>query len=145
MASTVTMSSLTVAAGTPSSICQNAATKEITVNAALTCTVSSARFKDGIAQFNGSGLRMVAAMKPDTFFYKDRLDRNRIGLVAEDLASIDPRLAEWDQEGRPNSIDFPAIMAVMIKAIQEQQAQISVLAEQLNTMRRPQITAASIH
>lgn len=123
----VTIPSLTTAAGTPNSICQNDATKEITVNAALTCTVSSARFKDAIAPFKGNGLQLVAAMKPDTFYYKDRLDRARIGLMAEDLAAIDPRLSEWDQNGRPNSIDFPAIMAVMVKAIQEQQAQIRAL------------------
>jgi len=119
----VTMNALTTAAGTPNSICQNNATKEITVNAALTCTVSSRDYKARIEPFNGDGLRMVAAMQPDTFFYRDRLDRPRIGLMAEDLAAIDPRLAEWTDEGKANSIDFPAMMGVMVKAIQQLQAE----------------------
>lgn len=123
----MTASALTVAAGTPNSICQNNATKEITVNAALTCTVSSREYKARIEPFSGNGLRMVAAMQPDTFFYRDRLDRPRIGLMAEDLAEIDPRLAEWTAEGKPNSIDFPAMMGVMVKAIQELRAEVESL------------------
>lgn len=126
---------LTAASGTPSSICMNAATKEITLNAALTCTVSSARFKDDIRPFGGDGLKMVMAMTPDTFLYKDRLDRRRLGLMAEDLAAIDPRLSEWDGDGRPNSIDFPAMMATFAKAIQQQQAQIEALSREVAALR----------
>lgn len=133
--STFTASALTAASGTPSSICQNTATKEVTVNAALTCTVSSERYKDDIRPFNGNGLKIVTAMKPDSFYYKDRLDRPRLGLVAEDLAAIDPRLSEWDESGRPNSIDFPAIMAVLVKAVQEQQGQITEMRSEIERLK----------
>ncbi len=125
-AGSVTINSLTAASGTPNSICQNSATKEITVNAALTCTVSSRDYKTGIKPFSLDGLRMVSAMEPDTFFYRDRLDRERIGLMAEDLAAIDPRLAEWS-EGKANSIDFPAMFGVMVKAIKELSDEVEAL------------------
>lgn len=140
IANGITASALTVAAGTPSSICQNSATKEITVNAALTCTVSSARFKNTIEAFDGSGLVMVGAMQPDTFFYNDRADRRRLGLIADDLAKIDPRLSEWDEQGRPNSIDFSAMIAVLVKAVQEQQAQIERLQRTAGSARAPSRT-----
>ena len=78
---------------------------------------------------------MVAAMQPDTFYYKDRLDRPRIGLIAEDLARIDPRLSEWDEQGRPNSIDFPALFAVLIKATQEQQRELNMLRREIEGLR----------
>lgn len=126
---------LTAAAGTPNSVCINAATKEITENAALTCTVSSARYKDEILPFTGSGLRIVSALRPETFYYLDRLDRPRLGLVAEEIAAVDPRLSEWDSDGRPNSIDFPALMAVLIKAAQEQQAQIADLRREIDSLK----------
>lgn len=130
----VTMNSLTTAAGTPNSICQNNATKEITVNAALTCTVSSARFKSAIRTFNDDGTAIIMKLKPSTFFYKDRLDRSRIGLIAEDLDAVDSRLSEHDADGRPNSIDFPAIMAVLIKTAQEQQVKITSLQRRIDRM-----------
>lgn len=123
----VTFSSLTTAAGTPSSICQNAATKEITVNAALTCTVSSRDYKAAIEAFNGRGLQLVMAMRPTTFYYTDNFERPRIGLIAEDLNAVDPRLSEHTAEGKPNSIDFPAVMASLVDAVQQQQAQINEL------------------
>lgn len=131
---TVTMTGLTAASGTPNSICQNSATKEITVNAALTCTVSSARFKTHIAPFQRSATSMIAAIQPDVFTYKDRPDRPRLGLIAENLALVDRRLSEWDAEGRPNSIDFSAMIALLVKANQEQQAQIRRLESQLKQL-----------
>ncbi len=130
----ITMNTLTAAAGTPNTICQNNATKEITVNAAVTCTVSSARFKSDIRAWNADGTSIIMRMKPSTFFYKDRLERNRIGLIAEDLNAVDSRLSEHDADGKPNSIDFPAIMAVLIKTAQEQQAKIVSLTRKVERM-----------
>ena len=123
--SNVFLSGLGAATGTPSTLCMNGT--QVTVNAAQTCTVSSARFKDDIQPFALSGIDLIGKIHPATFFYKDRLDRNRIGMVAEQLAAVDPRLAEWDKDGRPNSIDFPAIMGVLVKAVQEQGKRIDDL------------------
>lgn len=116
---TMAIDGLTAAAGTPSSLCMNATTKEVTLNAALTCTVSSLRFKHDVQNLDIGGLDTVLKLRSTTFFYNDRPDRNRIGLIAEELADVDPRLSEWDEQGRPNSIDFPAIMGVLIKSVQE--------------------------
>lgn len=121
--SAVVLSGLGASTGTPSSLCMNGTT--VTVNAALTCTVSSERYKDDIYAFGGNALKMVTAIEPATFFYKDRLDRPRIGLIAEQLAGVDKRLAEWDGAGRANSIDFPALMALQIKALKEVDARLN--------------------
>lgn len=137
-AGTIFASGLTAAGGTPSSVCMNAATKEITVNAALTCTVSSARFKNTIAPLDVPALELVAKIEPDTFYYNDRPDRPRIGLVAENLAAVDPRLSEWDAQGRPNSIDFPAMFGLLTRAMQEQQAQINALKREVGELRSMQ-------
>lgn len=127
------LSALTAASGTPSSICQNAATKEVTINAALTCTVSSASHKNHIDPLDRSGTQMLAKLVPVKFFYNDNDRRLRYGLVAEQLAAVDPQLAEWDK-GKPNSIDFPALFAVMIKTAQEQEAVIKTLLQRVTTL-----------
>lgn len=120
-------SNITTASGTPGSICYNTATNEVTRNSALTCTVSSARFKDSIERYDASALSIIDSITPATFTYKDHPERPRLGLIAEDLAAVDIRLAERGEDGSPNSIDFPAVMAVLIKAVQELKAEVATL------------------
>lgn len=126
----VTMVGLTAASGTPSSICQNSATKEITVNAALTCTVSSLAFKHDFESIQEEALLLVMAMRPGSFFYNDS-PRQRLGFAAEYMAAVDYRLGDgWDR-GRPRSIDQNAILAVVVKALQELKADNDNLREEV--------------
>jgi hypothetical protein len=111
--------SLTASAGTPSSVCQNATTKEITVNAALTCTVSARDQKANIKGFDLNALDMVMQLKPSTFFYKDDLARDRLGFIADEVQAVDPRLGDAYKDGEARSIDLPALTALNTKAIQE--------------------------
>lgn len=143
VSSTLFASALTTAAGTPNSICQNDATKEITVNAALTCTVSSSRYKENIRHLDVDALRLVMALKPAAFAYKDRPARDRAGFIAEDVSAVDKRLAEFDDKGRPNSIDLPALVSLLTKAVQEQQAQIGELRKVIAAMEQGSNRVAS--
>ncbi len=117
---TVFAHTLTTAAGTPSSICMNATTKEITVNAALTCTVSDEEQKSPLNKLDFSALEMVMKLQPSSFTYNDRPDRLRYGFGAQSLQKIDPRLGDaYDKDGIARSIDLPALIALNTKAIQE--------------------------
>lgn len=124
------MSGLTASAGTPNSVCINATTKEITENAALTCTVSSKDYKTNMSYlgnsfggiFGGSEdfMDLFMEIKPGQFAYKDNPQRLRWGFYAEDLAKIDRKLADgYDKDGHPRSIDQNAILALTVKAVQE--------------------------
>jgi hypothetical protein len=115
----VFMSSLTAAAGTPNSICQNNATKEITVNAATSCVVSSLAYKHDFKALDGSVLPAILAMRPGSFYYNDS-DRQRIGFASEYQAEVDPRLADgWDKDGHPRSLDQTATIAYLVRGMQE--------------------------
>lgn len=116
---TVAINGLTAAAGTPNSLCINATTHELVENAALTCTVSSARFKNTMEELDIPAAQILLDLKPTSFFYNDRPDRQRWGFIAEDLSATDPHLSEYDADGRPNSIDFPALFAVIVGTIQD--------------------------
>ena len=111
--------SLTASAGTPSSICQNASTKEITVNAALTCTVSARDQKDNIKAFKESALAKVMRLTPSLFVYRDDYDRERLGFIADEVQAVDPLLGDAYKDGEARSIDLPALIALNTKAIQE--------------------------
>lgn len=126
-AGTFTASALTTAAGTPNSICQNNATKEIVVNAALTCTVSSAQFKHGIAPLAYADADLFKRIEPVAFIYNDDT-RRRWGFIAEQVASVDPKFGDaWDAAGNPKSIDQNAILAFTVKMVQELETRIREL------------------
>lgn len=114
----VTMLSLTAASGTPSSICQNAATKEITVNAALTCTVSNKMFKHDINSLVDDDADLVLRLDPKSFVYNDDT-RERWGFEADQVASIDVKFGDAWSDGKPLSIDQNAILAATVKKIQQ--------------------------
>lgn len=115
---TVAMSGLTASSGTPDSLCINATTKEVTENNTTTCLVSSARFKHDIQKLDLSGTDLLNQLKPSTFTYNEG-GRKDIGFIAEDVALVDPRLADYDKEGKPWSLRVHAILAVTVKALQE--------------------------
>lgn len=123
----VIFSGLTTASGTPSSICQNASTKEITVNAALTCTVSSRRFKDGIVD-QDVAWPIIAELHPRQFRMKDS-PALRVGFIAEEVEQVDPRLVAYDGQGRPHSVRYEDAVSILTKGMQELEARLAVVEE----------------
>ena len=127
LAGFVVLSGLTASAGTPSSVCMNATTKEITVNAALTCTVSARDQKNNIETLSLDALNMVMKLNPVQFKYNDA-DRLRYGFIADEVQAVDPRLGDaYDKNGNARSIDLPALISINTKAIQDVQKEIDAL------------------
>ncbi|MGH8712163.1 MAG: tail fiber domain-containing protein, partial [Burkholderiales bacterium] len=135
-------SSITDATGTPGSICYDTSTFEMTKNNALTCTVSDAREKKDIYSLSGlqiSGLNLIDKMKPAEFsMLKEPDNRRRWGFIAQDLREADKRLADgygpnYSDDGSL-TIDQTAILAVAVKAIQEQSQLITKLENRLKIL-----------
>lgn len=116
---------LTAASGTPNSLCINSATKEITENAALTCTVSSRRFKNSIHDQDVAG-PILASLTPREFRMNDS-PAWRVGFIAEEVERIDPRLVNYDPQGRPHSVRYEDITSILTKGIQELDARVRAL------------------
>ena len=95
---------------------------------------SSARYKHDIADI-GVGLDQIMQMRPVK--YKLNVDygdenKNLYGFVAEDNVDILPELVGKDKEGRPNTFDYMGVVPVLVKAIQQQQAEINELRRKLH-------------
>jgi hypothetical protein len=100
-------------------------------------TASSRRYKDDIKSM-GDASELIYKLKPVTFRFKktpeyqgDTLD---YGLIAEDVAEIDPKLAIRDGKGQIESLRYLAIYNMMLneflkehKKVEEQQASIADL------------------
>ncbi len=124
---TVGFVGLTSAAGTPSALCQSENGEVVVNTGAQTCTVSSARFKQDIRSFGDrDAFDLAQRLQPIVFSYRDQHEE-RIGLLAEDVAAVDPRLMYREAGGEPRGVRYEDITAVLLGAFKHQQAQITGL------------------
>ena len=86
----------------------------IDVHGKLGTPVSSRRFKDDIKPMNKAS-EVILALKPVTFHYKnDAKCSPRFGLIAEEVAEVDPNLVASDKEGRPYSVRYDQVNAMLL-------------------------------
>ena len=97
------------------------------------CTISSVRFKTDIELYQDAALAAVRLLHPVAFNMKPMGQANpdpnfghrQIGLLAENVAAVDPRMAIYEDDGKtPKSYRQEAVIALLVKAIQEQQTEI---------------------
>ncbi len=117
---------------TTSAVCYNTSTGLLTYDGTIgTCNTSTMRVKHDIVPLQSSiMLAGVMKMRPDSFFYNadQRTPGQQLGLMAEDLEAIDPRLVSYDDGGKPNAIRYLGPMfSYLVGAIQAQQAEINEL------------------
>ena len=95
----------------------------------------------------GKSSEALLALNPVTFQYKNDVGAIRqFGLVAEEVATVNPELVVLDHDGKPRSVRYDAVNAMLLneflkehKKVQEQQATIaelkSTVARQTNEMK----------
>ena len=119
--SKVRFTGLTAASGSPNSVCQDATTKELLENAASSCVVSSLRYKENIRPLTlVTASKIVAQLRPVTYNYKRR-GRMAIGLIAEQVDTVDTRLVSRDGQGRANSVNYEQVTIALLTVVQQQQ------------------------
>jgi trimeric autotransporter adhesin len=88
----------------------------VTAAGQLGLSTSSARYKEAI-QPMGKASEALLALKPVTFHYKKDLDPKAIpqfGLVAEQVAKVDPNLVARDDSGKPYTVRYEAVNAMLL-------------------------------
>ena len=106
----------------------------------LGTATSSARFKHNIIDM-GTASQSLLALRPVTFRYNPELDPKQFaqfGLVAEEVEKVNPALVVRDADGKPYSVRYEAVNAMLLneflkehRQVQEQQKQIEKLTAQL--------------
>ena len=102
----------------------------------LGTTTSSARYKEAIKPMDKAS-EAIVSLQPVTFHYKKELDPQAIpqfGLVTEQVAKVNPDLVAGDEEGKPYSVRYEAVNAMLLNEFlkehrknEEQQAAIKQL------------------
>ena len=88
----------------------------VSANGQLGMRTSSKRFKNKIKAMAQTS-ETIYGLEPVTFRYKPELDPDEIlqfGLVAEEVAKVDPELVERDQTGKPYSVRYEAVNAMLL-------------------------------
>ena len=113
-----------------------------------TINTSDARQKQAIQPI-GYGLEQVKAMKPVSFEWIDHPEQGRkLGFLAQDLQPILPEVVcdtEWINDGKGHltpkkaealGVYYSDLIPVLVKAIQEQQAQIEQLEQRIKALEK---------
>jgi hypothetical protein len=97
---------------------------------------STRRVKDDIKPMDKAS-EAILALKPVTFRYKKEVEPNRViqfGLIAEEVAEVDPDLVILDTKGKPESVRYEAINSMLLneflkehRRVEMQQATIAEL------------------
>ena len=114
----------------------------ITTDGQLGVRTSSARFKEAIKPMNKAS-EAIFSLQPVTFRYKkDPAALPQFGLVAEEVAKVNPDLVARDKEGKPFTVRYDEINAMLLnefikarRQIDAQQKQIDALTAGLQKVR----------
>jgi hypothetical protein len=111
-------------------------TVRVDANGQLGTAPSSARFKQNIHPMDKAS-EAIHALKPVTFHYKKELDPEGIpqfGLVAEEVAKVNPALVARDDKGKVYTVRYEAVNAMLLneflkehRKVEAQQATITQL------------------
>jgi hypothetical protein len=102
---------------------------------------SSARFKEAIIPMDKTS-EAILALKPVTFRYKKELDPDGIpqfGLVAEQVAKVNPDLVARDADGKVYTVRYEAVNAMLLNEFLKEHRKV----QELKTTAATQAAAIS--
>ena len=83
-------------------------------NGQLGTVASSERFKKDIASMQKTS-EAILALRPVTFHYRtDAENTPQFGLIAEEVAKVNPALVLPDKEGKPYTVRYDAVNAMLL-------------------------------
>jgi len=92
-------------------------------------STSSLRYKQDVTPLEDAW-RVVNALKPVRFHSKATADDHKAwfyGLIAEDVAKVEPSLIVKDPEGRPDGVQYDRVQVFMLPVVQSMHRQIQLL------------------
>lgn len=123
---------------------QNGTTAPVIVSAdgQLGTVASSERFKKDVATMDRAS-EAVLLLRPVTFHYKsDAKETPQFGLIAEEVAKVNPALVLPDKEGKPYSVRYDQVNAMLLneflkehRTVQKQQKEIDLLKAELKKQK----------
>jgi len=93
----------------------------------LGTTSSSRRFKHDIKPMDKAS-EAILALKPVSFRYKVHKDRTpQFGLIAEDVAAVNPDLVIYDADSKPYTVRYEAVNAMLLNEFLKEHRKVQEL------------------
>ena len=102
----------------------------------LGTATSSVRFKKDIKPMDNAS-EALFALKPVTFRYKKEIDPegiSQLGLVAEEVDKVNPELVVRDKEGKPYSVRYDQVNAMLLNEFLKARRQIDAQQKQIEAL-----------
>jgi len=99
-------------------------------------STSSIKYKKNVANY-AKGLAEVMQLRPVSYEGKHEVDAGKTfaGLIAEDIHELGlTEFVQYAEDGTPDALAYSNMIALLTKAIQEQQAQIEEQQQQINSL-----------
>ena len=114
----------------------------------LGTNVSSRRYKQNIKPMEKTS-EAILALKPVTFQYKsDKTNTPQFGLIAEEVAAVNPDLVVRDKEGKPYSVRYDQVNAMLLNEFLKEhkrvEAQNGKLENQASKIQEQQSTITEL-
>jgi hypothetical protein len=116
----------------------------IDANSKLGTVTSSRRFKEDIKSTDRAS-ETLFLLKPVSFRYKKEIDparKSQLGLVAEDVDKVDSDLVVRDKEGKPYSVRYDQVNAMLLNEflkehhkVEKLEATVTDLAAELRQVK----------
>jgi hypothetical protein len=105
-------------------------------NNKLGTSTSSKRFKEEIKPMNNAS-EALFSLKPVSFRYKQDIDPDRkgqLGLIAEDVEKVNPDLIVRDKEGKPYSVRYDQVNAMLLNEFLKEHRKVEQLEKQIEVL-----------
>lgn len=110
----------------------------IDANGQLGTVTSSARYKEDIENMAGAS-RLLMQLRPVTFHYKAPYDDGshllQYGLIAEEVAKVDPELVQFDAKGQVQTVRYHAINMMLLNEVQRQEGELASQTAEIGALR----------
>ena len=94
---------------------------------------SSRRYKEDIQPMD-QAIETLFALQPVTFRYKKEVDPAQMlsfGLIAEEVAKINPDLITCDEQGKPQTVRYDAVNAMLLNEFLKEHRELQDLKKQV--------------
>jgi len=102
---------------------------------------SSRRYKEEIKPMNNAS-EALFALKPVTYRYKKEIDHTQspaFGLIAEEVAEVNPALVARNSEGQPESVHYEMVNAMLLNEFLKEHRKVEKLE---STVAKQEVAAA---
>jgi hypothetical protein len=126
-------------AATTGTVCWTTSTGNLTVDTTLACLSSTQRVKQNIQPLD-EALSEVMKLRPVSYDLRPEFNPKglgpMVGFVAEEVQKVDPRLVGTDEKGEALGVRYMQYTAMLTKAVQEQQVEITQLRRELSRLNK---------